>query len=345
MNNIDIFSNNSTSKIHIDNSIDLLKELLPNSKVIVIIDETVNCLYSKLFEEFPVIPIRSEEKEKTLQTVNYIYEKLIELEADRHSFLLGVGGGIVCDITGYVASTYMRGIQFGFIATTLMAQVDAAIGGKNGVNFHGYKNIIGTINLPNFVFCDVRFLTTLPTREFNAGFAEIIKYGLIQDLSILTDVEDNIEKYKNFDLNAIIQLIIKCARIKANIVNTDIQEKGIRKILNFGHTIGHALEKVSSKYNHGEAVSIGMMVALKISQLKGYISETEISRIVKLLQLYNLPTNIDNKSLTTLSEAITLDKKRNNNSIDYIILSKIGKAEVLSIDILELKSNILIFLK
>jgi 3-dehydroquinate synthase len=335
MNPIEIKSDNICSKIFIEKSMDGVRELISNSKVIVIIDENVNSLYQGLFKEFPKIMIHTNEQNKTLNTVNYIYEKLIELEADRHTFILAVGGGIICDIAGFVASTFMRGLQFGFVATTLMAQVDAAIGGKNGVNFQGFKNSIGAFNLPQFVWCDVNFLTTLPLREYNAGYAEIIKYGLIQDNSILQDIEENNFKFDNLNLDELIKLIKKCVVIKAQIVNNDVHEKGLRKILNFGHTFGHAIEKVTSKYNHGEAISIGMMISLGISQQKGTISAKEIERIGNLLQQFNFPLTIDKQMIPDLFRAILVDKKRNNSSMDFILLDKIGKAKIESIPINE----------
>jgi len=336
MNAIEIKSNGLSSDIFIDNSLERLSALLPASNVVIIIDEEVNNLYGDIFSQYKLITIRSGEPEKTLKTVADVYARFIEFEADRHTFILGVGGGIVCDIAGFVASTYMRGIRFGFVATTLVAQVDAAIGGKNGVNFQRCKNIIGTFNQPEFVLCDVRFLKTLPQRELNAGFAEIIKYGLISDKSIIDDVEMNYGQYMNCDLEAFTKLIAKCVSIKANVVNEDVNEKGRRKILNFGHTIGHAIEKISSDYNHGEAISIGMVIAMRISQINGTISNVDIDRICALLQQYHLPISIDKKVFPELIDSLSIDKKRNQSSIDYIIIKRLGEAAILTISLTEL---------
>lgn len=340
MDAIELSTGGSVSKIFIENSIEKIENVLPNTKVIVVIDESVCALYADLLEKYPAIKIHADEKAKTLETVYQIYKKLVELEADRHTFLLGIGGGITCDISGYVASTYMRGIRFGFIATSLMAQVDAAIGGKNGVNFQGYKNVIGSFNLPDFVGCDLRALTTLPPREYNAGFAEIVKYGLIQDATILKDLEDNIEKFRNKELKELSQLISKCVRIKVKIVNSDIKENGVRKILNFGHTIGHAIEKITSDYNHGEALSIGMMWVLKFLQNKAIIPESDVTRICKILQLFDLPTSINPQFAAAIVDAIKLDKKRNNELFDFVTLTTIGNATVLSISVDALNDEI-----
>jgi 3-dehydroquinate synthase len=336
MEAIEIKNNGLSSKIFIENSLGRLRTLLPDSNVIIIIDEEVNSLYGDIFGQYKRIPVLSGEHEKTLDTVAAIVAKLIELEADRHTFILGIGGGIVCDIAGFVASTYMRGIRFGFLATTLVAQVDAAIGGKNGVNFQRFKNIIGTFNQPEFVLSDVRFLNTLPARELNAGFAEIIKYGLISDKSIIGDAEQNHSQYINSNQDALIKLISKCVTIKASVVNEDVNEKGLRKILNFGHTFGHAIEKVSSDYNHGEAISIGMVIAMKISELKGNISTAETGRIYDLLQKYNLPVTIDKQLFPELINSLSADKKRNQSTIDYVILKQFGQAEILPLGLSEL---------
>jgi 3-dehydroquinate synthase len=334
--------NGKESKILIEESMErILKLIGHSSSIIAIIDKNVNQLYPELMADSPKIFIHAEESNKTLDTVGDIYEKLIKLGADRHVFLLGVGGGIVCDIVGYVASTYMRGVRFGFIATTLMAQVDAAIGGKNGVNVHRYKNMVGTFNLPEFVCCDLSMLATLPTHEINTGFAEIIKYGLIENPSILDFIEENINNISILNYDVYKQLIEQCVMIKAGIVNADLQDKGVRRILNFGHTLAHAIEKHTSLYNHGEAVSIGIVASLMVSYKKGHITTNEIDRVKRLLQHFNLPIEMEPKLLKSAIEEIVMDKKRNQDSIDFIILTKIGHAQIFPIAIGELKPLLL----
>ena len=336
MDPIKIATGGQYSNIFIETSLERLNLLLPEPNVIIVIDEKVNRLYGGLFSQYKKISIVSGESAKTINTIADVVSQLIELEADRHTFILGIGGGIICDIAGFVASIFMRGIRFGFVSTTLVAQADAAIGGKNGVNFQRFKNIIGSFNQPDFVLCDVRFLKTLPERELNAGFAEIIKYGLISDDSIIQDVEQNFNEYMNCNLNAFMELIYKCVSIKAAIVNEDAHENDLRKILNFGHTFGHAIEKTTSEYNHGEAISIGMVIAMKISEIRGNISTVDTGRICALLKNYNLPIAIDKQLFTELTGSLAADKKRNQSSIDYIILKKLGEAAILPASLTEL---------
>lgn len=341
MNPIQIRHNNKTSDIYIKESLEGLTDLLLNRKTIVVIDENVNNLYPTLFAEFPRIIVQLGEQNKNMETVAYIYEQLIEMEADRHTFLLGVGGGITSDVVGFVAATFMRGIEFGFVATTLMAQVDASIGGKNGVNFNRYKNMVGTFTQPAFVWCDARFLTTLSPRERNAGFAEIIKYGLIWDETILQEIENCENILTEMNLRLYTSLITKCAAIKAQVVNMDAQEKGLRKILNFGHTFGHALEKFSSKYNHGEAVSIGMVIALKLSVKIAELDIHVAERAIAILEKTSLPTVVSKDLFPQITEFISMDKKRNESNMDFVVLRKIGEAAVVSIDLNTLKTRIL----
>lgn len=342
MKPITVQTSEKESIIFIEDSLKGLDKLLDVSSTIVIIDENLNRLYPNLLTDYPKIIVDASEEYKTLHTVSTIYEELLRLEADRHTFILGVGGGIVCDITGFVASTYMRGLRFGFVATTLMAQVDAAIGGKNGVNFHRYKNMMGTFCLPEFVWCDVSLLETLPVRERNAGFAEIIKYGLIHDPELLDSIENISNNLDSLDSDIYKLLIKQSVSIKTSIVNSDPFEKGLRKILNFGHTLGHAIEKNSALYNHGEAVSIGMVAALSLSKtIGGSITSKEITRIKTILENFNLPIKAETSLIEKSIYSISADKKRNRQAIDFIILSKIGNATVQSIELFELKSLLL----
>ncbi len=341
MNPITINFQEKSSIIHIKESLEGLLEQLKGLKTIMIIDENVNNLYPNLLPNIPKIVIEAREQNKTLETVAKIYEQLIELQADRHTFLLGIGGGIICDITGFVASTYMRGIRFGFVATTLMAQVDAAIGGKNGVNIQKNKNMVGTFSLPEFVWCDLSMLKTLPIRERNAGIVEVIKYGLIADNELLSNIDEISETTNNIETDTYKKILEICISIKTSIIQRDPLEKAERKILNFGHTLGHAIEKNSSLFNHGEAVGIGILAAMGISHQKGNISKDEITKTEQMLQRFNLPITMDRSLLKKSVESITSDKKRNGDHLDFIILSKIGKASVKSFEINELKTLLL----
>ncbi len=328
-----------TSKIIVGESFENIKNFLPNNNVIIITDENLNKYYSDKFPKFPIIKIGLGEQIKTFETINYIIDNLIKLNADRHSFILGIGGGIVCDIAGFVASIYMRGIKFGFVSTSLLSQVDASVGGKNGVNFNSYKNIIGNFNQPEFVICDTKLLNTLPKAEINTGMGEIIKHSLIADYKMFKFVKENYNKILNLDYNTITNLVFDNIKIKAKIVENDEKENGERKKLNFGHTLAHAIEKYSN-LTHGQAVAVGIVFASYLSLKKKYISEQEFNKIKDVLLLIGLPisVNIDNNKI---ADAIVKDKKKNNNKIDFIYLKQIGEAKVETISINELQNEIL----
>ena len=324
-----------TSKLLIGEKMDNLSQYLPSANVVIITDTNLYRLYAQKFPDVPVITIETGEGIKTLKTVEFIIDKLIELQVDRHSFLLGIGGGVVCDITGFVASVYMRGIDFGFVSTSLLSQVDASIGGKNGVNFSAYKNLIGTFNQPQFVICDTEMLATLPNIEIQNGMAEIIKHALIADKEMLQLIADNTDKILNLDTDILPLLIEKNIKIKAKIVASDEKEQGKRKILNFGHTLAHAIETVTH-IPHGQAVAIGMVFASKLSYQQSYISKTNLEDIISLIKSLGLPTNIDGNK-TQIIDVIAKDKKRNGETLDFILLNSIGQARIETMGIDDLK--------
>lgn len=309
------------------------------TNTIIITDNNLHKHYSTKFPDFPVIKIPAGEKIKNLSTVENIITKLIKLQADRNTFLLGIGGGVVCDITGFVASIYMRGIKFGFISTSLLSQVDASVGGKNGVNFNSYKNIIGNFNQPKFVICDTQMLETLPEREIISGMGEVLKHTIIADARMFCIIKNNIPQTLALNEKRLTEIIYNSVSIKAEIVNKDEKEQGIRKILNFGHTLGHAIEKESNLL-HGEAISIGMVFAASLSYKKGYITIKDLDKIKSLLLNFGLPitTNIDREKL---ADAITKDKKRNSSTIDFVFIKKIGEAFIKTLSIKELQKEIL----
>jgi 3-dehydroquinate synthase len=288
------------------------------------------------WEKYHSIIIGTGEVNKTLATVTTIYNQLLDLGVDRSGFILGIGGGIVCDIAGYVAATYLRGLRCAFVPTTLLAQVDAAIGGKNGVNFHGYKNLIGTFRQPEFVLNDPGVLQSLPPEERANGFAEIVKHALIADDALFTFIEDNTEKMLNLDLAVINRLIMRSVEIKAGIVNRDEQEKGERRKLNFGHTFGHAIEKVSG-LSHGKAVAIGSVIAARMSMERGYLKSYDYERIRNVLTKLNLPTEITGDKVAVLA-ALFNDKKREQDFIYFVLLDNIGQAVIEKIPVGDLKN-------
>jgi 3-dehydroquinate synthase len=330
----------STSKILLGEQLTRLSAYLPDTKTVIITDGHVHSLYKDHFPQTTeVIVIGHGEKIKTLDTLNDIFTKFVEMELDRSSFVVGIGGGIVCDITGFAASVYLRGVDFGFVSSTLLSQVDASIGGKNGVNFMGYKNMIGVFSQPKWVICDLDMLKTLPEKEFIAAFAEIIKHGCIRDASMFEYLEQNATNALQRDTNVLHKLISNSLAIKSDVVQKDEKESGLRRILNFGHTIGHAIEKNNPSVIHGNAISIGMVVAAKISEKAGLLSTRESERIENLIAAYKLPTEI-NIPKEQLFESIGKDKKRENDTINFVLLDGIGSSIIKSIEISQLKEII-----
>ncbi|MBC2713753.1 MAG: 3-dehydroquinate synthase [Desulfobacteraceae bacterium] len=332
---IEIQGDTGNSQIFVGERLENLASYLHQNQVVIITDDHVARFYQKDFPKIPVIRIGTGEGVKTLDTVERVYQQLIELEADRSVFLLGIGGGIVCDVTGFAASTYLRGVRFGYVPTTLLAQVDASVGGKTGVNFMGYKNMVGVFNQPEFVICDPAVLKTLPRRELASGFAEIVKHAAIADESYFTYLEKNAANALALDPDVLQQIIYDSVVIKADIVSRDETEKGERRKLNFGHTFGHAMEKTAGIF-HGEAVSIGMMVATLLSVSKNMLTENEVGRIKSLLSVFNLPVEIETDKAGIL-DALARDKKREGDGIYFVLLSGIGHAVVEKITLAELE--------
>jgi 3-dehydroquinate synthase len=304
-------------------------------KTVIITDGAVRGLYGHLFQEYEVVEIGTGEGSKMLDTVEGIYERFFSCGLDRTSFVAGVGGGIVCDVAGFAASTYLRGLPFGFVPTTLLAQVDAGIGGKNGVNYRGYKNLIGTFNQPRFVLCDYGLLATLPDRELRNGFAEIIKHAVIADASLFSFLEDRLEGVLALDAGVIEKVIYDSISIKAGIVSADETEKGERRKLNFGHTFGHALESTAG-LKHGEAISVGMVMAARLSEVRGMLKKDDVERIERMLDNAGLPLGVAmDKDL--IMEAMEKDKKRAGEEINFVLLEGIGAARVVPVKIGDLR--------
>jgi 3-dehydroquinate synthase len=315
-----------SSQILVGESLENLGEYIDVYHTVIITDDTVKGIYQQQFPPCPVISIGSGEKIKTLDTVAAIFSQLVDLEADRSTFILGIGGGIVCDIAGFVASTYMRGTRFGFVSTTLLSQVDASVGGKNGVNFGGFKNMVGVFNQPDFVICDPTMLNTLPVREVLCGFAEIIKHGAIADERMLDFLENHRDAALDLDDAIIAHLVYRSVEIKAAVVTRDERERGERRKLNFGHTFGHAIEKLTG-IPHGEAVGIGMVMAARLSVQKGRLPPLESRRLERIVESYGLPVRppVDSQSMLTVMRK---DKKREGKQIHFVFLDTLGKARV-----------------
>ncbi len=341
MKTVEVQGAQGLSKIYVGERLNRVAQYLPEgSRCVIITDAQVKSLYGNAFPDVPVITIGRGEAMKTLATVEEIYRKLISIGADRSTFILGIGGGIVCDITGFVASTYMRGLRFGFVSTTLLSQVDASVGGKNGVNFDAYKNMVGVFCQPEFVICDPIMLKSLPPDEISNGFAEIVKHGLIADAAMVNFIESNLEKALKLDETVISKLVEDSVRLKAGVVQRDEREAGERKKLNFGHTVGHALEKLTGM-GHGRAVSIGMVAAADISRkrIPEGLTSGDCQRIASLLEGLNLPITY-NESRDQVLDAMVKDKKKHGNHIDYVLLDGIGSCVVEKLSFDELKGLI-----
>jgi len=327
-----------TSTILIGERLQNLTAHLPNQKPIIITDGNVGRLYAEKFPPAPVITLEPGELSKSLATIDRIYDRLLELEADRSSFIVGIGGGVVCDITGFVASTFMRGLRFGYVATSLLAQVDASVGGKNGVNYGGYKNLVGTFNQPEFVICDPQLLKTLPEKEVLCGLAEVVKHALIKDPALLAFLEQNSDGILRLAAGDIERLVSDSVTIKSTVVNQDERESGLRRILNFGHTFGHAVEHLQC-ISHGEAVSIGMVIAADISMRKGMLTANDVARIIQLLERLKLPT-APAADPARMIDAVRKDKKRENDIVHFVLLDGIGQAVVAALPLADLEGYI-----
>ena len=323
------------SQIRVGESLENLENYLPAGRTIIITDANVERLYGDAFPHREVIPIGQGEAVKTLETVSAIYDQLIESQADRSVCLLGIGGGIVCDVTGFAASTYLRGVRFGYVPTTLLAQVDASVGGKTGVNFRGYKNMVGVFNQPEFVLCDPRVLKTLPARDLACGFAEVVKHAAIYDADYFEFLEQDASRARSLDPEVMTRVVYDSIAIKADVVNRDEREKGERRKLNFGHTFGHAVEKTEG-FHHGESVSIGMMMAARLSEKRKKLDRQSVNRLADLLASFQLPLE-SRVDMSRIMDAMARDKKREGGSIHFVLLERLGKAVVEEISIIELK--------
>lgn len=311
------------SRVYIGNSKELMPQLLPGKRVIVITDRNIDRTHHDLIADYEHIFIGQGEQAKSLATLEDIYRKLIDMGADRSTFILGIGGGIATDIAGFIASTYMRGVEFGFITTTLLGSVDASVGGKNGVNVGGFKNMVGTFSQPKFVICDVSLLHTLPDKEFRAGLAEVIKTAILGDAALFEKLEQTSFEELRKDDAKLEDVIRSSVAVKAAVVAEDEREGGRRRILNLGHTIAHAIEKCSKQYNHGEAVAIGLVQTTKSARAQELLSEEDAARILALIERYGFDTAlpIERKQMF---KAIEGDKKRKGSSIHLIYPIAIG---------------------
>ena len=277
-----------------------------------------------------IIEVEEGETSKTLGQAEKIFDRLLDLKCDRKSVLIAFGGGVIGDLVGFVAATFQRGIPFVQVPTTLLSQVDSSVGGKTAVNHPKGKNMIGAFYQPCLVVADLDTLQTLPQKEFCSGLAEIIKYGVISDASLFEYLENNIEKILQLDKECLEYIIKTSCSIKAKVVEKDERENHYRMILNFGHTIGHAIEALTgySQFIHGEAVAIGMVYAAKLSQKLGKCQEKTLHRLDRLVRKYGLPADLPDLNSKAIIESLYHDKKTINHKIKFILVKEIGVVEI-----------------
>ncbi|MBS1497003.1 MAG: 3-dehydroquinate synthase [Bacteroidetes bacterium] len=318
-----------------DASFNEIENFFPKEKIIIITDDNLFKHHATRFEAYKVITIPHGEAHKQQATIDNIVQQLLAFEADKQSCIVGVGGGVVTDMAGYAASIFKRGTKLALAPTSILAMVDAAIGGKNGIDVGPYKNMVGTVHQPDVLLFDYSFLSTLPTEEWVNGFAEIVKHACIKDADLFDLLQQNtIEKFMA-DKAAIAALVERNVAIKTSVVLQDEFETGDRKLLNFGHTIGHAIENIYH-LPHGHAVSIGMVAACNISEEINNFYSVDKEKIVKLLEQYRLPVKI-NIDTDKIWELLLMDKKRNAGNMNFILLNKIGDATIVPIGLIQLK--------
>jgi len=309
-----------------------------SGKVLVVTDENVYKSCGEKFLSamhginFEVAKVAPGENSKSLQTAEKIFTQAIEFGLDRKSLIVALGGGVVGDLAGFVAATYLRGVPFVQVPTTLLAQVDSSVGGKTAVNHALGKNLIGAFYQPKAVFIDLETLKTLPEREIKSGLGEVVKYGVISDEKFFAYLEDNAEKILSRDVEVMEKIIQRSCEIKAEVVSKDEKELGLRRILNFGHTIAHAVELETNyqKYRHGEAVSVGMLGAAIISQRLGKISVAEVDRLKNLLERLELVTKCEGCDVDNLYKFTFRDKKTIGGKVNWVLMKNFGTVEISS---------------
>ncbi len=318
--------------------------IVSNSLVMSHYGETVKSSLRKYGFDFLEIILPDGEEYKTLQTLESVYDQLIQNSFDRSTGLIALGGGVIGDLVGFAAATFLRGVPFVQVPTTLLAQVDSSVGGKTAVNHPLGKNLIGAFYQPELVFIDVATLKTLDSREVSAGMAEVVKYGVIKDADFFAWLEENSLALQNCQKDALITAVKRSCQIKADIVEVDEKEGSIRAYLNYGHTFGHAIESLSGygQWKHGEAVAIGMVVAAKISANHNLCSDEDIERLTRLLKAFNLPVEPPDYSLSDYVAAMQRDKKVKQGTLTLVLNRGIGNVQLSQVpDVKETFSQIL----
>ena len=285
-----------------------------------------------------ILQVPDGERYKSLASAEQLYDRLVQKKFERSSALIALGGGVIGDLTGFVAATYQRGIPFIQVPTTLVAQVDSSIGGKTAVNHKMGKNLIGVFYQPKLVYSDVGVLSTLPDRELRSGMAEVVKYGVIADENFFSFLETESDRILRRDTDNLLKVVKQSSKIKAEVVQQDEHEGGLRQILNYGHTIGHALETVTGyRLAHGEAISIGMVYAAKLSERLGLCRSDVVSRQIALLKAFGLPVSLPKVQAIDIFECMERDKKVKDGKIHFVLADRIGHVTVQPVDRNDLK--------
>ena len=316
---------NDRSTIYFGHAYELLPHLLGDKYGIAVTDAEVLRFHKALFAGGEPLTVGRGEESKTIDSVAALYREFMARGADRTSIIIGIGGGIVTDMAGFAAATYMRGLRFGFVPTTLLAQVDASVGGKNGVNLDGYKNMVGTFAQPEFVVCDVTLLRTLPDREFRAGLAEALKAGIIADPELFELLERNDFATLRRDESLLEEVVYRALKVKADIVARDERETGERRLLNLGHTLAHAIEKCCpSQLNHGEAVAVGMYMVAQAAVRMGLLADADFRRIGSALTGLGFSLDVP-ADISVLLSAVARDKKSSGDDVWLVLPEAIGR--------------------
>lgn len=335
------YQNKPCYNIVFDKSFDgLSKEIedlgFKDRRIAIITDTNVEPLYAsevqdalKGFKEVHVYALPAGEENKNLDEINKVYEFLIQNHFDRHDLLVALGGGVVGDMTGFIAATYLRGISFVQVPTTLLAQTDSSIGGKTGVDFKGYKNMVGAFYMPSLVYMNISTLNTLSGQQFSSGFAEVMKHGLIKDQDFYFWLIENMYEITDKEPDVLLEMIMRSCDIKRKVVEKDPTEKGDRMLLNFGHTLGHAIEKAKEfKLFHGECVALGAVAAAFISYKKGMLSMEEYYEIRDMFVPFGLPISVEDIDPEEVIKLTKSDKKADSDKVRFILLKSVGKAVV-----------------
>ena len=325
-----------TVDVYFDAAFAQIDSLVPPVQTIFITDENVHAAHLSKFEQRKVIVMPAGECHKNQKRADAIIDQLIAYGADRNTFIVGVGGGVITDISGYVASVFMRGISFGFVPTSILAMVDACIGGKNGVDVGVYKNLVGVINQPKFLLYDFTFLQTLSEEEWRSGFAEIVKHACIRDADMFSFLEGKSLADFQSQPELVASLVQRNAELKYAVVAADETENGERRLLNFGHTIGHAIENIHSLL-HGYAISLGIIAACHISEQINGLHADDTTRIRNLLLRYGLPVDIKTDTEKAW-DILVHDKKKSGNDINFVVLDRVGNASVKKIPLQNLRT-------